>query len=246
MVVSRWQLPAAPLRASAALSQLAGLVAVVGLAMAARASLPLGALYPLKAAIIFGGVMLVAIGFLAAGHPFARFGPANQTTTVRAILMALVVGLIGEPRPPLVAATAAGTTLVIAGLDGLDGWLARRTRMASAFGARFDMETDALLVMALSILAWQFGKAGAWVVLSGLMRYAFVAASWCLPWMRRPLFPSVRRKAVCVVQIVGLTLVMLPLVAPPASAWLAGIALAALSWSFLVDVAWLWRNAEAH
>jgi hypothetical protein len=36
--------------------------------------------------------------------------------------------------------------------------VARRSRMASAFGARFDMEVDALLMMAISILVWQYAR----------------------------------------------------------------------------------------
>ena len=39
--------------------------------------------------------------------------------------------------------------------------------MASAFGARFDMEIDALLILVLAILAWQHDKAGAWVLAVG-------------------------------------------------------------------------------
>ena len=69
-------------------------------------------------------------------------------------------------------------------LNGADGWVARRTRTASAFGARFDMETDALLILVLSALVWRMEKAGAWVIASGLMRYAFVAAAIAWPWMR--------------------------------------------------------------
>ena len=65
------------------------------------------------------------------------------------------------------------------------------------------METDALLVMALSVLAWQYGKAGAWVLLCGLLRYLFVAGGWLWPWLRRPLPPSIRRQTICVVQVVG-------------------------------------------
>ena len=57
--------------------------------------------------------------------------------------------------------------------------------------------------------------------------------------MARPLPPSFRRKAVCVVQIVGLAIVVAPAVTPPLSAWLAAMTLVALSWSFAVDVAWL-------
>jgi phosphatidylglycerophosphate synthase len=117
--------------------------------------------------------------------------------------------------------------------------------MASAFGARFDMETDALLIQVLAILAWLYGKAGAWVLASGLLRYLFVAAGWLWPWLQQPLFPSVRRKAICVVQIVGLTLALLPEIPAPFSSPIAAISLAALSYSFLVDTVWLrraWRR----
>src|SRR5205085_2332105 len=102
-------------------------------------------------------------------------------------------------------------------LDGIDGWLARRSGMSSAFGARFDMEVDALLIMALSLLAWTYGKAGAWVIASGLLRYLFAVSGWIWPWMERPLEPSRRRQTVCVIQIVALISVMLPAVTPPLS-----------------------------
>jgi hypothetical protein len=62
--------------------------------------------------------------------------------------------------------------------------------------------------------------------------------------MRRPLFPSTRRKAVCVVQIVGLILSISPVITRPASAWIAAAALAALSYSFLTDTVWLWRRSD--
>ncbi len=101
------------------------------------------------------------------------------------------------------AATSVVIASVAAALDGVDGWIARRTRTASAFGARFDMETDALLILVLSALVWRSGKAGAWVLASGLMRYAFVAAATIWPWMQEPLEPSRRRQAVCVVQVVA-------------------------------------------
>src|SRR5262249_39477231 len=130
----------------------------------------------------------------------------------------------------------------VTGLDGLDGWLARRTRMASAFGARFDMEVDALLILVLSILVWQYGKAGSGIVLAGLLPYLFVAGGWLFPWMARPLFPSRRRQTVCVLQIVGSSVLMLPVVTPPASVWFAATLLSALSASFLVDVLWLWST----
>ena len=164
---------------------------------------------------------------------------------VRAFLVAIAAGFIGEPSLPGAGWIIASTAVVATLLDGVDGWLARRTGMASAFGARFDMEIDALLIQVLAILAWQYGKAGPWVLVSGLLRYLFVAAGWLMPWMREPLFPSVRRKAICVVQTAGLILTILPPIVPPASEWLAAGSLAALVYSFLVDTLWLWRRAPA-
>src|SRR5262245_23771684 len=196
-------------------------------------------LYPLKAIALFAIVMAIARRFRQSDHPFARFGPANQITTVRAALVALAAGTIGEPggSPGPALATVAAI------LDAVDGWLARRTKMSSAFGARFDMEVDALLILVLAVLAWEYEKAGPWVLLSGLFRYAFVAAGWVWPWMNAPLPPSRRRQLICVVQVVGLIVTIAPFVAPPASRVAAAAALAALSWSFLVDTLWLWRRA---
>jgi phosphatidylglycerophosphate synthase len=201
--------------------------------------------YAVKAAAIFGAIAAIAASRRRAYHPFARFGPANQVTTVRALLVSLAAGFIGEARLPAIATAAATVGGAATALDGVDGWLARRTGLASAFGARFDMETDALLIQVLSVLAWQHGKAGAWVLASGLMRYVFVACGWIFPWLRRPLFPSTRRKAVCVVQLAGLILALLPWIEPPVSTWIAAVALGALAYSFSVDCFWLWQHREA-
>ncbi len=61
-----------------------------------------------------------------------------------------------------------GLGVVAVALDGVDGVLARSRNEASAFGARFDMETDALLILVLAALVWQHGKAGAWILAAGL------------------------------------------------------------------------------
>ena len=234
--------PNASLRASASAAALTGLATVALIAWAARGILPLGWLYPVKAVGFFAMVMLAAIIRLPGHHPFARFGSANQITTARAALVALLTGLIGEPALYLVAASAAGAGLIAVTLDGADGWLARRSRMDSAFGARFDMEVDALLIMTLAVLAWRYDKAGPWVLVSGLLRYLFVAAGWLWPWMRHPLPPSRRRQAICIVQGVALSLALLPAMTALFSRFLAFVALSALCYSFLVDTLWLWRE----
>ena len=243
MISTHWQLPAAPLRASAVATVVAGFAGAIAIAELARGVLPVGGIYAVKAGAIFSIVMIVALGFLPRHHPFARFGPANQITTMRAMLVALVAALIGEPRFPNVATSAAAATVVVSALDGVDGWLARRHQIASSFGARFDMEIDALLILVLAILVTEFEKAGPWVILSGLLRYIFVGAGRYWPQLRAPLFASRRRQAVCVVQILALNLAIVPAIQPPLSAAIAAVALAALAWSFLVDTRWLLRSA---
>ena len=176
-------------------------------------------------------------------HPYATFGAANYVTTLRAgltLLLAAAAFLDPSPRLGWVAGWTAG---IVAALDGVDGWLARRTGMPSAFGARFDMETDAALLLVLSVLVSRLDKAGAWVLLIGLMRYVFVAAGWLLPWLAGPLMPTLRGKTVAVVQMVTLAIALV-LPRPMASA-ATGAALALLAWSFAVDVGRLWRNRES-
>ena len=195
---------------------------------------------------MFLAALLVAASRFAAHHPHPRIGAANVVTSGRLALVALLAAALGEDASAALAWAATAVALLTSALDGLDGWLARRSSLVSAFGARFDMETDALLIMVLSALAWRWGRAGVWVLACGLMRYAFVAAAWAWRWMERPLPPSLRRKAVCVVQIVGLAIVVAPVVTPPLGAWLAAVTLVILSWSFAVDVAWLAaRRTEA-
>jgi phosphatidylglycerophosphate synthase len=217
---------------------LALLVVAVGAWLLGRA-LALGDAYPPTAIglAVIGAWAVMA--YLPGRHPHPRFGAANAVTLARGVVTALLGALVVAPTADLVPALATAAGSLVAALDGLDGRLARTTGEASEFGARFDMETDALLVLALSALAWRWDRAGAWVLLSGLLRYAFVAAGWLVPWLRRPLFPSRRRKAVCVVQIVVLLAVIAPLLPPGASAALALAGLLVLGASFAIDVAWL-------
>jgi phosphatidylglycerophosphate synthase len=116
--------------------------------------------------------------------------------------------------------------------------------MVSGFGARFDMETDALLILVLSVLTWQHAKAGPWVLLCGLMRYAFVAAGWVMPWLARPLRSTTRGKAAAVAQMLGLCVALAPVVPLPISAGVAAAALATLIWSFAIDVVWMRRQYQ--
>ena len=91
-----------------------------------------------------GATVLARLGRF---HPHARFGLANGITLLRAGGAAVFAALALEPALLADAARpgppSPAPALLLA-LDGLDGFAARRQRLASAFGARFDMEVDAL------------------------------------------------------------------------------------------------------
>ena len=88
------------------------------------------------------------------------------------------------------------------------------------------MEVDAFLILLLSLAALLLGKAGWWVLLIGMMRYGFVLGQTLLPFLNAPLPPSFRRKLICVVQVGALCIILLPVIAPPASTAIAATALA--------------------
>jgi phosphatidylglycerophosphate synthase len=227
---------------SALRSILAATLLGVALAWMGHAIVDLGGAFIARAAVLLCiGALLILLP-LQAHHPFARIGPANQITMARGVLVMLLLSLIGMGSAPQLQAVA--LAMISSALDAVDGWAARRTRMSSAYGARFDMETDALQILALSALAWQFGKAGAWIFASGLMRYAFVGASMLLPWLRHPLPASNRRKIVAVVQTVSLVFAIAPFVSRDISGPVCVGALALLMWSFFIDVAWLKRRSS--
>jgi hypothetical protein len=63
-----------------------------------------------------------------------------------------------------------------------------------------------------------------------------------LPWMARPLTPTHRAKTITIIHVVGLIVALAPIVALPLSAIVVAATLAALTWSFAVDVHRLWQQ----
>ncbi len=177
------------------------------------------------------------------------FGAANWITLIR-IVIAVTLLAVGIGSAGLGMAVGSGLRwLLVAGavtalaLDGVDGYLARRLRQTSAFGARFDLEADALAMLALAILVWGLGQAGPWVLAAGLMRYIFVMGSWAWPALAATLPPRRRRQTMCVGAMAALILGLAPLVAPPWSGVICLAGLMLLGYSFAADVIWLATRA---
>lgn len=145
---------------------------VLGTALSARLGTPL----PLAVLGLpsFTGLFWVARGRFTSS---SSFGPANALTLLRLALVFGLAGVLG-PLPLPQCALVAGATLL---LDGVDGWVARKTRSASTFGAHFDMETDAFLVLMTTLVLWTSGRLGVWVLFGGLLRPLYVLWLWVLP-----------------------------------------------------------------
>jgi phosphatidylglycerophosphate synthase len=205
-------------------------------------ALGLSSLFVLKSGAVFLCTFAIAALEVQQSHRFPRFGAANTLTTIRLAFVAMLAAVLGETYSSALAWTVTAVTVAVSVLDGVDGWLARRSGLASPFGARFDMETDALLLMVLAVLAWRWDRAGAWVLACGLMRYAFVAGGWVWRWIEQPLPPSLRRKTICVVQIVTLGVIVAPIIPHWLSVGAAAVTLVLLAWSFAVDLIWLSRE----
>jgi len=196
---------------------------------------------PMAVWVTVVGVYAGLVGLLA--YQRAVSGMAGRVTLVRALITIYLLGLLWSPAVYQTFGFELGLMgLVALLLDGLDGHLARHRGETTLAGARFDMETDAAMILVLSVAVWLSGRAGLWILLMGALRYVFVASAWLWPWMSQPLPDSLRRKVICVVQV-SVLLLVLPMWLPgPMATAVLLIGLALLLYSFGVDTLWLWKH----
>ncbi len=201
------------------------------------------------AAIASVVVLDAATARLARRTHAESLGPADLVTLVRATLTCGVVALVAEAfisssvDPTRRAAPVAVLAAVALGLDLVDGWVARSTGTLSPFGARFDGEADAALMLVLS--TWVAPSIGWWVLIIGLARYGFAAAGLVLPWLRSPLPPRGWRKVVAAIAGTALTLAAAGVVPSTIMGACLGLVLLLVAESFGRDTWWLWRHRPA-
>ena len=188
-----------------------------------------------------GVVLCAAVARGSARYGARVLGPADAVTLARATvvcgLAALVAeSFVGEPRGAVLVPLAAGALL----LDAVDGRVARRTGTVSPFGARFDGEADALLILTLSVYVAHW--VAPWVLVIGLARYVFAAAGGLLPWLRGDLPVRYWAKVVAAIQGVVLTVAASGVAPAPLTHVTLLLALVLLTESFGWSVDRLWRH----
>ncbi len=220
--------------------QLAAAATLLVLLLAAVAPGPVGWLAGATYALV-GGMALDGAMRRAGAD---TFGPAGLVTLVRAVLGGVVTALVVDG---LVTGTVGVAALFVFAavalvLDAVDGRVARGTDTVTAWGARFDMEADAALLLVLSLYVATL--LGPWVLAIGLMRYAFVAAAQVWPWLGGSLDVRFSAKVVAALQGVVLVVVASGLLPVLLAGALVAAALGALAWSFAHDVARLHRASR--
>jgi phosphatidylglycerophosphate synthase len=190
------------------------------------------------------GVVLAAAIVRGLARHGAGLGPADLVTLTRATLACGLAALVTDAflRKPA-AATVVTLSIAALVLDAVDGWVARRTRTVSTFGARFDGEVDAFLIAVLSVyVARSFGW---WVLALGAARYAFAIAGWGLPWLRKQLPYRYWRKVVTAAAGIVLAVGAADVLPRPLTfvALAAGVVL--IAESFGRDVWWLFRHRSS-
>jgi len=184
-------------------------------------------LHTLGPVLIVGTAMLGGLVGIERGRwtPTGAFGVANGVTALRVGLLGLLPPAASLGPWPLV-----GLSLFLLGLDGLDGWLARRYRLSSEFGAFFDKETDSLFLLLLCGFAAFQGVLPFWILGVGLLRYGFVVTLFLLPIPRKTEPRSSVARYVYVGMVGALLTSFLPY--PTLSHPLVAVATAALLVSF--------------
>lgn len=197
------------------------------------------AVAPVAAAGALIGTFLTALSRRAGGS----HSPADVVTLVRATLAsgcAAWVALAVSGSLPAQSWGVFALATVAWLLDGVDGAVARHTGSASAFGARLDAETDAALILVLSVSAVLV--VGSWVLVAGLLRYGFVLGQRLRRRWRVPLPYSRSRRVVAAVVGGGLVAITAPPLGPAFAVGTALSVVGLLLWSFARDVVALERG----
>ena len=164
------------------------------------------------------------------------FGLPNWITLARNIPVGWILALLSfgdNPHENLIIFGLAAFVLIS---DGLDGYFARKLNQCTAFGARFDMESDAFFILVLCIGVIVNCDAPWWTLFIGLMRYMYLGAQPFVSALRLPIKERYSRKVFCVIQIVSLMLPFTGLFSTETTNAILLLSLACLIFSFGRDI----------
>lgn len=165
---------------------------------------------------------------------------ATWVTLSRGGAVAVLAGFVLVPSPPAAAAWVPATLFALAaGLDAVDGFVARSTDSTTALGARLDVAMDGLVVLVGSLVAVAGGAAPLAFLAVGAARYLFVLGTWWRERRGRPVLelpPNWFRRPLGALAMVAVWIALLPIPGPTVSYTVATVVMV----PFLVNFYWDW------
>ena len=161
---------------------------------------------------VAGGLVVVAAVATRSIAPGSRLTLATTLTLGRGAALAVLAGFLRVGAAPVDWLPAA-LFAVAAGLDAVDGAVARATDTVTDLGARLDTEMDSLTVLLGSLLIVSKGLAPTVFLSVGLARYAFVAGIRLRQWRGLPVFdlpPSQLRRLLGGLAMTTIWIALLP------------------------------------
>ena len=193
--------------------------------------------FPLLA-IAGGSILGLLIRFRGSYTPNKGFGAGNILTLIR-VTLALVL----MAKNDLSLALTAAAIMIALLSDGLDGWIARKSGMASPFGEVFDQESDALLFLAICLLLIEDRQVGLWILLPASYRYLFILFCRSIKPTEKAIQGTWVTRAIGITSVMALAICLAPIVTDQGVYWTASAVTVLLSLSFLKSGFLLYRTS---
>ena len=146
-------------------------------------------------------------------------GYGNILTLVRGVVVGLLAGFIGLPRPLGWLAWLPAFLYTIGAItDHLDGYIARITDHVTGLGETLDMEFDVIGIFAAVLLAISYGQLPYWYLVIGFARELYLLGHWVLRRRGQPIYdltPSADRRLIAGMQMGFLSVILWPLLTAP-------------------------------
>ncbi len=170
-----------------------------------------------------------------------KLGPGTLATFFRGLMLSGAAGFILLPRPPGILAWAPMILFTLGELlDYVDGYLARKTDHATRLGESLDLEFDSLGMLIGSGMAVWYRVLPWPCLIIGAASYLFRLGVWIRQWSSKPareLHASTSRRPIAGLMMGYLSVMLWPIVEPPATTFAGLFFLVPFLASFIRD--WL-------
>ena len=173
---------------------------------------------------------------------------ASIITYIRIIISIIILsGIINSHNPYIYNIFYTDGAIIYLGflaliLDGADGYIARKYNQETYIGELFDQEADNFLILIMVISLYMNKNINIFAIMIPLYRYIFLASMYKFTWLSNELPRSIRRKSICIISIFTLIIAQSVLFSNYISNNLSLFVLFIITFSFTIDIIWLYRN----